>query len=145
MVFNILLDKIQKAQLVENEATYFDFITNFLFKSPQGGVYSQFGLRPSRPIADGLEPVSQYGSQSGEHVREVHLFNDHNLFHESEENINSRDNFTKLDGRNKPASSLHSHHTQSNFPLDLQDSSYSNQIRLQAYGSFFRIIKIMRD
>jgi len=58
MIVNILLDKIQKTQLVENEATYFDFITNFLFKAPQGGIYGLFGLRPSYPIADGLEPVS---------------------------------------------------------------------------------------
>ena len=113
-------------------------VTNFLFKAPRGGIYSLFGLRSSHPVADGLEPVSQCGSQNDEHAREVHLFNDHNLFNESEENIHSRDNINKLDGRHRQSQS-----TQPNLPVDLQDGSYSSQIRLQAYGGFFRIIKIM--
>ena len=52
-------------------------------------------------MADGLEPVYLTMGHSGEFVREVQLFNDHNLFNESEVNLNYRQDKSKSDGRHR--------------------------------------------
>mmetsp|Transcript_21869 Transcript_21869/g.33899 ORF Transcript_21869/g.33899 Transcript_21869/m.33899 type:complete len:91 (+) Transcript_21869:515-787(+) len=56
-IVNLLLTNIQKTQLADNEETYLDLISNFLFRSDENGVYGLFNLDPSMPIAEGLEPV----------------------------------------------------------------------------------------
>jgi hypothetical protein len=35
---------------------YFDLVSNYLFKSETGNVFSLFGLDPNHPYAHGLEP-----------------------------------------------------------------------------------------
>ena len=56
-MLNTMIDNIQKTQLVENEETYFDMISNYLFRSERGNVYSLFGLDPNHPYARDLEPA----------------------------------------------------------------------------------------
>lgn len=56
-IINILLDKVPKSQLSENEETYIDLIGNFMFKSKANDVYGLMGLDKKIPIAMGLEPT----------------------------------------------------------------------------------------
>jgi len=51
-----MLENIQKTQLVENEDTYFDLLSYFMFKSQIGGIYGLMGLDKKEPFASGLKP-----------------------------------------------------------------------------------------
>ena len=64
-MLNIMIDNIQKTQLVENEDTYFDLVSNYLFKSETGNVFSLFGLDPNHPYAQGLDPTQQRDGNLG--------------------------------------------------------------------------------
>ena len=57
-IINLLLDNIQKSSLAENGETYFDIISNFLYKSDKNGIYGLTGLRKTNPYAKGLEPIN---------------------------------------------------------------------------------------
>ena len=61
-IIHIMLENIQKTQLVENEDTYFDLLSYFMFKSQVGGIYGLMGLDKKEPFADGLEPNSMHES-----------------------------------------------------------------------------------
>lgn len=43
-IIGILLENIQKSQLVENEDTYFDLLSNFMYKSHFNDIYGLMGL-----------------------------------------------------------------------------------------------------
>ena len=56
-IINVMLENIQKSQLVENEDTYFEFLSTYMFKSKSGDIYKHVGLNKQYPYANGLEPL----------------------------------------------------------------------------------------
>jgi hypothetical protein len=79
-IINLLLDRIQKTQVADNEASYLDILSNFMFKSQDNEINALFGLEPRQPFAEGLEPVAngigpiKYGDSDNEtHKIPIHF------------------------------------------------------------------------